>query len=444
MKNIWAIFLILFCLQLSGQKRKLTWDTKADEKYMGNELANSMQRKSYKKMEFLFTYELKKKLSLSKLKGMVEKMTEQYGSVEKILDLYTQQKAEDTYYRQGSQCEKKKFDIVFTLNEERDFDKIRATSFKLSPYKVRPSWEMPDYVNHKLFEVIPIKIGEEAPLLGEYTLATKQPKQIFVVMIHGSGPNDMDESIGPNKFFKDLAYGLGSNGISCIRYNKRTYDYPRQTLENFNSLTIDQVVIQDAVQAIEKAKELGADQIILLGHSLGGHLAPMIAERTKVDAVIVMAANVSPLEDMILPQVEYLMKNDTSSTISEVEYNALEYQVKNVQKGNFDSTVALPFGLPPVFWKSLENYKPNKVSKKQDIPYLILNGERDYQVTPKEAKKWKDGNKHPKSKTIIYPNLNHLFHFGKGKSLPTEYQKKAHVEEKVINELVNWIKSLEN
>ena len=43
-----------------------------------------------------------------------------------------------------------------------------------------------------------------------------------VVLVHGSGPNDRDESIGPNKPFRDLAEGLASRGIAVLRYDKRT------------------------------------------------------------------------------------------------------------------------------------------------------------------------------------------------------------------------------
>ncbi len=43
------------------------------------------------------------------------------------------------------------------------------------------------------------------------------------VMVQGSGPNDRDETIGPNKPFRDIAEGLSSDGIAVLRYDKRTY-----------------------------------------------------------------------------------------------------------------------------------------------------------------------------------------------------------------------------
>lgn len=41
-----------------------------------------------------------------------------------------------------------------------------------------------------------------------------------VVFLSGSGPNDKDESIGPNKPFADLAKGLGDRGIGSLRFDK--------------------------------------------------------------------------------------------------------------------------------------------------------------------------------------------------------------------------------
>lgn len=46
-----------------------------------------------------------------------------------------------------------------------------------------------------------------------------------VVLVHGSGPSNMDEKIGNNYLFKDLAEGLSEKGIAVLRYDKRTLVY---------------------------------------------------------------------------------------------------------------------------------------------------------------------------------------------------------------------------
>ena len=50
----------------------------------------------------------------------------------------------------------------------------------------------------------------------------------LVVLVQGSGPLDMDVTIGPNKFFKDLALMLAANGIASVRFYKRTAAYSNE------------------------------------------------------------------------------------------------------------------------------------------------------------------------------------------------------------------------
>ncbi len=264
-------------------------------------------------------------------------------------------------------------------------------------------------------------------------------------MVHGSGPNDMDGSLGPNKPLKDLAYGLAAKGIASIRYNKRSFDYQRSLQSKINEVDINLEVVDDAVLALQLGKKLGYRKVILIGHSLGGHMSPKIASIEKVDGVISLAGNSSALVDVIGPQLEYLMKNDSTSGITQFQINIIKQQCETVRSKKFDeSTIGynLPFGLSGVYWKSLENYSPVKLAKKQDCPYLILNGDRDYQVTQEQAKNWNNGNKNILSKTIIYPGLNHLFFSGEGLCLPAEYMNEQHVSSQVISDISDWIHRL--
>ena len=120
--------------------------------------------------------------------------------------------------------------------------------------------------------------------------------------MHGSGPEDRDETVGGTKPFKDLAQGLASRGIAVLRYVKRTKQYP--TLEAAPTMTAESV--DDAVRAAELLRhEDGIDpkRILVLGHSQGGYVLPRIMQRdAKLAGVIVMAGNVRPLEELIVEQ----------------------------------------------------------------------------------------------------------------------------------------------
>ena len=80
--------------------------------------------------------------------------------------------------------------------------------------------------------------------------------------------------------------------------------------------------------------------------------------------------------------------------------------------------------------------------KSVKIPILILQGERDYQVTMKDFHIWEEtlvDNK--KAKFISYPRLNHLFMEGEGPSYPSEYMVEGHIPDYVIRDIVEWILS---
>ena len=72
---------------------------------------------------------------------------------------------------------------------------------------------------------------------------------------------------------------------------------------------------------------------------------------------------------------------------------------------------------------------------------LVLQGERDYQVTMQDFSNWQRA---LASRTNVefksYPRLNHLFIAGTGKSTPAEYQIAGNVSGQVIEDLAEWIK----
>jgi dipeptidyl aminopeptidase/acylaminoacyl peptidase len=74
---------------------------------------------------------------------------------------------------------------------------------------------------------------------------------------------------------------------------------------------------------------------------------------------------------------------------------------------------------------------------------LILQGERDYQVTPAEYAQWQAALSGSKNATFhLYPGLNHLFIAGVGPASPGEYARPGHVAEDVIRDIATWIDAL--
>ncbi len=130
-----------------------------------------------------------------------------------------------------------------------------------------------------------------------------------MVLVQGSGPQDADETIGPNKPFADLAYGLASQNIAVLRYVKRTKQYGADSKSD-KPFTVKDEVTDDVIAAVAllaKMPEVNKKQIYVLGHSLGGMLAPRIAaEDPQVAGIIILAGTARPLENVVVDQVKYI------------------------------------------------------------------------------------------------------------------------------------------
>ena len=73
---------------------------------------------------------------------------------------------------------------------------------------------------------------------------------------------------------------------------------------------------------------------------------------------------------------------------------------------------------------------------------LILQGERDYQVTLADLQGWRDAVGGHANVTIkSYPTLNHLFLPGEGKSTPSEYERAGHIPEFVLDDIATWLRT---
>ena len=109
------------------------------------------------------------------------------------------------------------------------FDKagrIAGLYFGPRPTEVANQWSTPSYAAMGSFHEVPVTV-EDGPwhLPGTLTLPNGKGPFPAVVLVPGSPPLDQDATVGPNKIFKDLAWGLGSRGIAVLRYTKRTHQF---------------------------------------------------------------------------------------------------------------------------------------------------------------------------------------------------------------------------
>lgn len=295
-----------------------------------------------------------------------------------------------------------------------------------------------------------IQIGnDDKKLDGILTLPKNVEKPPVVILVQGSGQSDMDETIGAvsNTPFKDIAHGLAENGIASIRYNKRYYQYPETAPKD---MTIQDEVINDVNLAIDLAynnSSLDSEKIFVVGHSLGGMLAPEIAKgNEKVSGIVSLAGSPRKLEDLIYDQNEDAVnamtdKNDAEKKEMMKQVKDAVDMVKNLKESDKSQAV---LGINSEYWISLNNINTPEILKELSIPMLFLQGEDDFQVyADVDYKQWEDLCKGKDNATFkLYPNLNHLFMQSNGKKDVTEYDVKGTVDSNVISDISNWINNI--
>ena len=307
-------------------------------------------------------------------------------------------------------------------------------------------WQPPAYVDTARFEARNVTIGDdEWKLPGTLTVLKGNGPFPALVLVHGSGPNDRDESIEGTKVFKDLALGLSSRGIMVLRYDKRTQVYPQRFPPEAN-FTMNEETVDDAVRAaafLRTQAAIDPRRVFVLGHSQGGYMAPRICKRDpKLAGLIILAGNVRPLEDLILEQSEYLagLQGDVTPQ-QRKQLEELKKQVQEIKDFKPGHKVPSLLPVPAAYLLDLQGYNPATAAQGLTMPMLILQGERDYQVSMRDFALWKAALGQRRNVTLrSYANLNHLFIAGEGKSSPAEYVS-GHVDATVVEDIARWIRS---
>lgn len=266
----------------------------------------------------------------------------------------------------------------------------------------------------------------------------------IAVLVHGSGPGDRDETVGADKPFRDLAWGLALQGIATFRFDKRTnvYGANYKTAGKDDNLTDE--VLSDAVAAVALAgSRPGVDsrRVWVIGHSLGAMLAPIVARQSPAVAGLVMiAAPARPLEDLIVEQVTYLERKKGTLEQNRAMIDRLKRQTENVKRIGtlaYEDSVGTPLIPSLGYWRELGACKQRQVAAGLKLPMLIIQGEADYQVTLADFALWKKSLAgKPNVKFKSYQGLDHLM-------MPQSEQPgmaQRHIPAEVIGDIAAMIK----
>jgi uncharacterized protein len=400
-----------------------------------------LERQQYDSCHKMFDSVMASQFTANMLEGMWQSIPKYMGEYKGYTTIISEKKDSLDIVLVRCEFEKTKMDLQFAYNS---YQKIAGMYFV--PPKNTTAYTTPEYAQqNKYYETKLSLKSKDVILPGALCIPNNIKNPPVVLLLAGSGPNDKDESIGPNKILKDLALGLASNGIASYRYDKRTLVSKNEK----SAIDINSEVIEDALNAIKMLKKMPDfknSKIYVVGHSLGAMCAPQIAKKSKaVSGIVLLAGNARPLEDLILEQYFYIFDDDGIDENEQKELDNLKKQIVIIKNSKLLKTAKaedLPFNVAPIYWESLNNYHQVEVAKKITQPILIIQGERDYQVTMKDFEIWKQNlSSQPKNQFKSYPTLNHLLIKGEGKSLPSEYDQQGNVDEQVVLDLTKWIKN---
>ncbi|WP_305805489.1 alpha/beta fold hydrolase [Stenotrophomonas sp. YIM B06876] len=400
-------------------------------------LLDQLDAGNYAGAEAGFTPEMAAAVPAATLKAIWESLPAQMGAA-------NGRGAAQTTTQQGMSV------VVIRLrfaNGELDTQTVVDGQGRIAGFRITPAAPPPaaapaaDAGFHEIEFSIPAKPGA---LPGTLAMPDGTGPFPAVVLVHGSGPQDRDETIGPNRPFLDIARGLAAQGIAVLRYEKRSKARPQDLAGD--SFTVDDETTHDAVAAVAAlatAPGIDARHLFVLGHSQGGMLAPRIARQSgKLAGLILLAAPARSLLTILPEQNRYLFLQDGQISSEEQAFlDKLDAQIAAVRGSGEVAAKDSPLGQPAHYWRSFEAIHPVADARALTLPILLLQGGRDFQVTGSDWQLWKAGLQGARFSFRDYPALNHLGIAGEGPGTLQEYQQPGHVSAQLIDDVAGWIKA---
>jgi len=300
-----------------------------------------------------------------------------------------------------------------------------------------------------------ITIGKKYPLKGLLTIpSTGNAPYPAVVLVQGSGSTDMDEKIYKIRPFKDIAEGLAKHGVAAIRYDKRTFTHAKKLFKDVGKdLTVKEETIEDAIFAadlLRKDPRIDPNKIFIIGHSLGGMLAPRIdAEGGNFAGLVLLAGSPRRLEEIMKEQQTEALKTlkFPLKWIVKKQIDKLAPKLENIYSLTDEEAKAVNFGrgMTVYYFKDMGIKTGADYLAESTKPVFVLHPENDLQVSlEKDFGKYKEILKdNPNATLKVYEGLNHAFmpalYNDISKALK-EFKVARHVEEEVIFDIAEWVK----
>ena len=303
-------------------------------------------------------------------------------------------------------------------------------------------------------EKILIGSGTEFPLNGLLTLPDADQPVPAVIFVHGSGSSNMDEMVGKLTPFRDLAEGLAKHGIASIRYDKRSFAHGFKMLRDKKTvITVREEVIEDALLATELLRQdprIDGEKLFIIGHSMGGMLAPRIdAEGGNYAGLVLLAGSPRKLEDILMEQTREI--TDGMPRFLRWFLDGQNRKLRESFEGLYElsdeeaKAKSMGGGTTLYYFKEMGQKPPAMYLAKHQKPILVMQGEKDVQVKAgRDFAAYRELLKHnPNAEFRLYPGLNHAFVpalYGTMAKASKEFSKEQHIGCDVIADIAKFIR----
>ena len=251
----------------------------------------------------------------------------------------------------------------------------------------------------------PLNVPGEVPLSGTLHLpaeagadAWKRPAILF---IHGSGPVDRNESARfiPLNVFNSLAEEFGNAGYASFRYDKRGVGESKGSYYRAGLWDL----VDDAARALvvlKSQKEVDPEKIVIVGHSEGCYIAPLVAQRIPVAGMVLLMAPADRLDTILLYQAQMMegalgtikgLKGSLIRRLVSVQNGgslteAQERLLTKVRRGT-KPVIRFRMSRVPAKWvREHMGFDPSEAYSSISCPVLIVNGSQDLKVRPADAR----------------------------------------------------------
>ncbi len=276
---------------------------------------------------------------------------------------------------------------------------MRFQSFLLLYFLMLPGFGIAQWSEQEI-----LIMNDSIKLPGTLSISSELKQQPLAIFIQGSGNPDRDgNQLQVNvkaNYLKMLSDSLNHEGIAVFRFDKRNVT-PENIKFILRKYTFEDLV-SDAKQVIDHfSNDKRFSSITVIGHSQGS-LVGMLAINENVDNYISLAGLGQSVDKAMCWQLNNQMSGLGDTATEHFKELAETGTIKQV------NPLLLSIFAPQNydFLKSYIGYDPAEVIKELRIPVLVMNGDKDIQVTVEDAQILHAAN--PGSQLEIIPNMNHV------------------------------------